>query len=319
MPGESSASDIQKQDSFGLGVAWNWPFDSGFLRMLHQKCSENILPLIEITSTSLDSVVMGLQASPPTFSTYLDRASDSDPRFGPLGRWADRHCRYVFNRAELASRAEDKATVHYSLIRAGLQTPHTIILPPFTSHPQLPEIDFSMLNGHFAIKPAHGGGSEGVVTNAHLAEHVQSARQQFPEDAYLLQSTIHPTRLMDKEAWFRVLYCCNQVFPCWWDTCSHIYTPLGISDIQSNGLEMLGRITRQIAAVIGLDLFSTEIALIETGNFVVVDYVNNPVDLRLQSEAVDGVPDEIVWNVSGCLVDWAMKFQIPSKPPIIFL
>jgi hypothetical protein len=319
MPGESTASEFQYHESAGLGVAWNWPYDSGFIRILQQKCSEYQFPLFEITPSNLDSIVTGLEAANQPFSTFLDRASDSDPRFVPLGFWAARHCRYVLNRSEKAIRAKDKSTVHYALIHAGLQTPHTIVLPPFSSHPQLPEIDFSVLNGLFAIKPAHGGGSEGVVTNAHLADHVQSARQQYPDDKYLLQSTIHPIRLMEKEAWFRVLYCCNKIFPSWWDTCSHIYTPLSISDIQTNSLEMLERITRQIAAVIELDLFSTEIALTENGKFVVVDYVNDPVDLRLQSEAADGVPDEFVWNLSGCLVDWAMKFKIPSKPPIIFL
>jgi hypothetical protein len=32
-----------------------------------------------------------------------------------------------------------------------------------------------------------------------------------------------------------------------------------------------------------------------------VDYVNDPVDLRLQSKAVDGVPDAWVENIAGRL------------------
>ncbi len=30
-----------------------------------------------------------------------------------------------------------------------------------------------------------------------------------------------------------------------------------------------------------------------------VDYVNDPLDLRLQSKAADGVPDAIVENIAG--------------------
>ena len=41
-----------------------------------------------------------------------------------------------------------------------------------------------------------------------------------------------------------------------------------------------------------LDWFSTEIAL-TLEEFVVVDYVNDGIDTRVQSKAVDGVPDEV--------------------------
>jgi hypothetical protein len=200
--------------------------------------------------------------------------------------------------------------MHYALIRAGLQTPYTIILPPFQTNPKLPNIDLSLLQHHFAIKPSHGGGSEGVVTGAHLAEQVQNTRQQFPKDAYLLQATISPVCLAGKQAWFRVLYCCGNVYSCWWQTDTHIYTRLTLSEETSLHLESLQRITRQISALNELDLFSTEIALTEKGQFVMVDYVNDPVDLRLQSEACDGVPDDIVEGIAETLVEWASRYSV---------
>jgi hypothetical protein len=48
-----------------------------------------------------------------------------------------------------------------------------------------------------------------------------------------------------------------------------------------------------------LELFSTEIALATDGCFTVVDYINDPVDLRLQSFALDGIPDWIVGRIAG--------------------
>jgi len=41
----------------------------------------------------------------------------------------------------------------------------------------------------------------------------------------------------------------------------------------------------------------------------VVDYVNDPVDLRLQSTTADGVPDAIVENISRRLARLAQRHR----------
>jgi hypothetical protein len=53
-------------------------------------------------------------------------------------------------------------------------------------------------------------------------------------------------------------------------------------------------------------LFSCEIALTNDHSFVVVDYVNDPLDLRLQSRCVDGVPDDIVAAIANQLARLAI-------------
>jgi hypothetical protein len=50
-----------------------------------------------------------------------------------------------------------------------------------------------------------------------------------------------------------------------------------------------------------LEWFSTEIAL-TLEKFVVVDYVNDGIDTRIQSKAVDGVPDEVIKIIAQQLV-----------------
>jgi hypothetical protein len=72
-------------------------------------------------------------------------------------------------------------------------------------------------------------------------------------------------------------------------------------------LRGLFEVAHRIALVCRLDLFSTEIALSENSCFIAVDYVNDPVDLRLQSNAVDGVPDAIVENIAGRLARLAAR------------
>jgi hypothetical protein len=136
---------------------------------------------------------------------------------------------------------------------------------------------------------------------------VFEARQANPQDYYLLQARVTPVRLEGRPAWFRVLYCGGKAYPFWWDLTTHVYTQVEEDEERRFGLARLRSTTLDIARVCGLDLFSSEIALIESGNFVVVDYVNNPVDLRLQSAARDGVPDRVVEEIAVTLADLVLE------------
>jgi hypothetical protein len=60
-------------------------------------------------------------------------------------------------------------------------------------------------------------------------------------------------------------------------------------------------------------LFSTEITLTPDGRFVIVDYVNDPIDLRLQSKAFDGVPNDIVRDITERLAE----FVLTHCPPLV--
>jgi hypothetical protein len=58
-------------------------------------------------------------------------------------------------------------------------------------------------------------------------------------------------------------------------------------------------------------LFSTEITLTPDGRFVIVDYVNDPIDLRLQSKALDGVPNDIVLDITDRLAEFVLTHNSP--------
>lgn len=286
---------------FSLCLTWNWEYDSGFVHLLEAACARRGLTIFQVAPHNLDPVLASLESGEMDFRVLLDRASDSDPRFQPLVDWARTHSALCINPQEQARWTHDKATMHLEFISRGLDTPHTIIMPPFSEQSTLPSPDLDPLNGSFAIKPACGGGGEGVVLEASSWEQVLLARQEFPDEKYLLQAHVTPRLLEGQPAWFRILYCHGAVYPCWWDTRTHVYTPLRAEERFRLRLRLLSEIPRRIAQLCRLDLFSTEIALTADGRFVVVDYVNDPVDLRLQSEAADGVPDAIVQNIAGRL------------------
>ena len=138
-------------------------------------------------------------------------------------------------------------------------------------------------------------------------EQVSFVRKQYPHEKYLLQAHVIPRVLEGRPAWFRVLVCDGAVYPCWWDQHTHVYSRVTAEERFRFGLRGLYEVARRIALICRLHLFSTEIALTVEGCFTAVDYVNDPVDLRLQSKAADGVPDAWVENIAGRLARLAER------------
>lgn len=296
---------IDNIQCYDLCFTWNWEFDADFTQLLVDASEQDGLSLLQVTPANLETTLQALSAGEINFRSFFDRASDGDAGFLPLVHWAQDHripCINCYSKAQLAS---NKASCHLDFITAGLYTPHTIILPAFQEEPEIPTSDLSPLSPIFAIKPSHGGGGNGVILEASTWEQVLAARQQFPEDHYLLQAHITPVILDGQDAWFRVIGCVGQVYPFWWNTRTHIYIPLTAEEEGRFGLQPLREITRAIGQLYELELFSTEIAYTAEGLYVVVDYINDPIDLRLQSKAIDGIPDsivrEIVEKLVGCL------------------
>jgi hypothetical protein len=54
----------------------------------------------------------------------------------------------------------------------------------------------------------------------------------------------------------------------------------------------------RIADITKLNFFSTEIAMVDRETFVVIDYVNDQCDMRLKSRHQDGVPDDVVNEIT---------------------
>lgn len=282
---------------YDLGLAWNWEYDADLVALLEDACRANGLSLLQITPANLEHLSAALARGQIGWRAFFDRASDSDARFMPVVQWARDQAVYCINPHERAARTWNKVAMHYALIGAGLYTPYTLILPSHQEQPALAGVDLSPLGANFAIKPAHGGGGEGVIVEATSLQQVLAARQEYPADQYLLQAHVASVQLDARPAWFRTIYCAGQVYPCWWDTQTHVYSPVTPEKEARHALGPLREITEAIARLCELDLFSTEISLTPDGLFVVVDYVNDQLDLRLQSQAYDGVPDAIVHDI----------------------
>lgn len=286
-----------------LCLPWYWEFDIDFVNFVENACQAQGMTLWQITPENLLESINALYKGERTFGTLLDR-SQGDDRFLPINNWARENNLKRINPPELSLWSEDKATMHLELIHAGLHTPYTILLPPFLEQPVIPNMDLSPLGSQFVIKPSNEGGGEGVILGAFSLDQILRARMQFPEQKYLLQATVAPRTIQGRPAWFRVFYSVGKTYPCWWHPLTHVYAAVTPSEENRYELTALHEIAQRIASICRLDWFTTEIAL-TLDDFVVVDYVNDQIDTRVQSKAVDGAPDEVIRNVAEQLVKLA--------------
>jgi len=285
---------------YDLCLPWYWEYDIDFVQMIERACNEQSLVFWQITPNDLLESTTALYKGEKTFRTILDR-SQYDPRFEPIHRWSREHNVRRINPAEVSAWSEDKTTMHLELISAGIHTPYTIILPPFLEQPLIPELDLTPLGQQFVIKPSNEGGSEGVILGAFSMEQILRARMEFPEQKYLIQATIIPRTIHGQPAWFRMFYANGKTYSCWWHPLTHVFSSVSQQDENKYELFPLHEITRRIASICKLDWFSTEIAR-TLEEFVVIDYVNDGIDTRVQSKAVDGVPDEVMQGIAQQLV-----------------
>jgi hypothetical protein len=116
-----------------------------------------------------------------------------------------------------------------------------------------------------------------------------------------VQAYVAPRTLQERPAWFRVFYAAGECYSCWWNPLTHIYAVVTADEQARFALDRLVTDTLKIASICRLDWFSTEIALTEE-QFVVVDYVNDGIDTRIQSKALDGVPDSVMRGIADRLV-----------------
>jgi len=290
---------------YDLCLPWYWEHDIDFVHFVERACQEQGLTLCQITLDNLLEAISALYKGEKTFNTLLDRAQGDD-RFLPINLWAKEYDKKRINPAELSLWSEDKATMHLELITAGINTPYTILLSPFLKQPVVPALDLTQLGQQFVIKPSNEGGGEGVILGASSLDQILRARMQFPEQKYLLQATVAPRTIQGRPAWFRVFYAVGKTYPCWWHPLTHVYAAVTQSEEHRYELSPLHSLTQRIASICKLDWFTTEIAL-TLEDFVVVDYVNDQIDTRVQSKAVDGAPDEIMQSIASQLVTIAKE------------
>jgi len=292
-----------------LLLAYDWPHDEPFLGLLAQALRAAGQSLVTVNPQSLADTFERLQRGGFTARAFLDRAADTDLAFEPLEAWAEAHVPLLLNPAADRRRVWKKSNVHWEFIRAGLHTPHTIVIPAWSRKPVLdPLPDLVPLGATFAIKPDLGGGGWGVTLGARSWAQVEQARRDMPDDDLLLQELVEPEVVDGRRAWFRVFYTCGAIVPCWWDDRTRLFGDwIGDESRRGWGLDRLWDVAEVAAGIACLQVFSTEVARLADGRWIVVDYVNDPIDLRLLSHAREGMPMEAAQRIAEAIAGFVAR------------
>ncbi|MHC1768377.1 MAG: hypothetical protein AB9869_29570 [Verrucomicrobiia bacterium] len=216
----------------------------------------------------------------------------------------------VIDPPDVAIAAFDKAQLHSRLATAGFNLPFTVIVPAENVGAMtLAAEDRERLGTPFVVKPSLGYGKQGVVLDARSEADVIRSVSGWRDRNYLLQRRIVPRSLDGVPAYFRVFYAFSSVWCCWWDCYTDRYSAITPDEMDRHALHPLRAIACRLADLTGMRFFSTEIALTEAGEFVLIDYVNDQCHMLTQSASPQmGVPDRVVAGIARRLVEGAVQW-----------
>lgn len=282
---------------FDLAISYTWDYDKEFIDLLEKRFHRKGYKTFIIYKHNLSEVASLLRNNEIYFRAYLDRASDEDPGFEIITKLLTRKRSYIINPHKKTKKVTDKAYFHKKLLRKKFNLPKTFIVERYDKCPEisLTEEKIKELGIPFVIKPAvFSGGGQGVIKDGSSLEQIQNQRITSHSEKFLVQEKIHPIKIDHKRAWFRVFWAFGKVIPTWWDDHTHIYHRLTKEQLNKFKLNPLIKITKRLARIASIDYFSTEIALTKNHKFVLIDYINDQCDMRLQSLHPDGVPNKVV-------------------------
>jgi len=292
------------QRVFDFAIAWNWEFDRDFVFQIHDFCLQCGLKPYLVQPFNLSETLQLIREKKIKFKVFFDRVADTDFRFSELAQLLQMEGAFFINNPDRIKWIDDKVLIHMDLTFHKIPVPPTFIYYPHDEPPVLIN-KIKQIGVPFVVKPAHSveTGGMGVLLNAFSIEDIYRWQSQYKNFIFLIQKQIIPCTMDEKPAWFRVFYILGKIVACWWNPKTHIYEAVTTTDVEKFDLKSLYILAERIEELYKLGLFSTEMAIDNTGYFVVVDYINDQCDMRKKSKFTDGVCDEIVDLIVNRLVE----------------
>lgn len=293
--------------------------DDFFIHRIQQHCAERGLNFFLVEPEWVDLFEAKFRQKKVWSRVLLNMHSEhhqSDDIYHRLIQVAFESKTKVIDPPDLALAAFDKARLHPRLLSAGFELPYTLVVPrekvaEFT----LSESQIASLGSPFVIKPGLGYGKRGVILDAVGPGDLDRSMLEWPDPHYLVQRRIAPRQIGGAPAYFRVFYVFGSVWFCWWNCYTDQYRSLATAEMETYELGSLREIICRLAALTRMNFFSSEMAQTDSGEFVLIDYVNDQCHMLTQSaNPAIGVPDEIVAAIARRLVDGAQQLmQQPAQ------
>jgi hypothetical protein len=287
--------------------------DDFFIHRVQQRCAERGLNFYLIEPLWVEAFFEKLQQGRIRARVLLNMHSEHhqpEDIYHRLIRLAFERKTLVIDPPDVALAAFDKAQLHPRLEAAGFSLPFTrIVAASQIATLKLTPEERVALGSPFVIKPSLGYGKRGVVLDATGEEDLSRSAAGWTDQKYLLQRRIVPRAVDGVPAYFRVFHAFGAVWLCWWNCYTDRYAILTLEQMETHKLHPLRDIVCRLADLTQMKFFSSEVAQVEAGEFVLIDYVNDQCHMLTQSANPQmGVPDEVVAGIARRLVDGAAQW-----------
>ncbi len=291
--------------------------DDFFIHRVQQHCAERRLNFFLVEPLWVTPFRERLERGEVRARVLLNMHSEhhepTDP-YHRLVRRAHELGSRVIDPPDVALAAFDKARLHPRLVAQGFTTPPTLIVEPSRAAAlTLTAAERELLGSPFVIKPALGYGRKGVILDATNEGDLARSAAAWPDTHYLLQRRVTPTLLDTDPGYFRVYYVFGRVWCCWWNCYTDHYRLVSAAEEERWKLGPLRDLAAGLAALTGMQFFSSEVALTDAGEWVLIDYVNDQCHMLAQSANPRmGVPDALVAAIAERLVHSAQGLIAPT-------
>lgn len=304
---------------YDLAVFWEWDYDTFFNTTLQKIAQLYNLKIIFIDPALINVTERALAENEIFFKWYLDRASETDARFLNLVQICQLLKINSINPFSHVHRALSKSYMHKLLYGKNIPLPETIVIPSYKSKIELPFFTFANIGIPFVLKPANGGGGDGVHMGLTEISQIELYRKEYPDSEYLIQQTIIPKIKDNRPIWLRVFFVCDEIFFSFWNPQTKIFSLINktdnlpndkllddgkLPDVDEYIIQNIKNIIIEIAKISKMRFFSSEVAVNPDNCPIVIDYVNDPVDLRPKSSHKDGMPDELLEKIVFRLINF---------------
>jgi hypothetical protein len=291
--------------TFDVGIGWAHPSDKKFTEILKRSFKKKKISYREITYVTLNQSFKEIDAGMLDFRVFIDRSAEDHPAYLLMSSILQSRGSKIINDPRSSIYFSDKGILHSLFSDLRLPLPKSFIIAPSNRSKKHLEEIVKKLGFPFVLKPSYGGGGENVFVNMRHADDIIEFLKDNCTDRCLAQEYIMPVTINNRSAWFRPIFIVGDVIPLWWDPKNHVYKEFGNSKIEKDIFNMLNSFSLEIAKHTGLDFFSTEVAITEKGKYVIVDYANQPIDLRTSDIARNGLPIATVHKIVeklGCYI-----------------
>ena len=275
---------------FDVGIGWCNPVDGRFVKELKSRLKKKKLSFREITLVNIKEDFDLIDKGLLNFRFFINRSADDYSAYLLLAEKLKARGTKIINDPYSTVHYSSKAFLYKLYKKEKLPLPKVFILNSSKKSKKVIDKIPKILGAPFVLKPAYGGGGDGVVLNAKNSKDILNFIKDNNTDEGLAQEYIIPSIINGRVAWFRPIFVCGEVIPMWWNYGNHFYQEFGNSKKENQISKILEKYMKKIHRLVGFDLFSAEFAINEKGKYFIIDYANEPIDLNTNKTAPDGLP-----------------------------